>query len=897
MHAILHSANAQAKLKVGRSNDQHEQEADRVADQVMQPSEPAQSKGATSQVTSAISSPIQSLQGGGRPLSGGERRFFEPRFGADFSNVRLHNDGQADDLAHSVSARAFALGRNVVFGAGEYSPNSFSGRKLLAHELAHVVQQSRGGSAASESVQCKKRRKAKAVWYQDAINEDATVRKQMVPIHSAAMVRLVLDLAKAIDKGSRADITAKLSKLIAGNAGKLPLMHPSDRLVEQMHSRLLVLEMAPDAKRLRRWHVNVNMVRWERPKSGRQEFTTEDWLFDNALETIEAAIKPSDPASSLRALKGAVVTIGEMRDEAVGLNPKKLKEDRKARGEFSASAGDMAWVMWGKTISVYQENLIASIKRGFEIAMVAWQAVLQHAMADLEKRRGVKWLDALDTQGKALNAIVFPKNIKHHIGGMKVESTRSEFGSSKGKHLDRFLEGKAAKRRSVGISFYDREFGGDLAEEKKVSFWRALTVRRQQLDLLRRLYGFEKKGTQVTAESKENKAAIKTGLRGRMRLHNNDDWRRFAIEKFKAAKVRLGDNAGALRSVIRLLEQYLAAFTSHSPQNIDDFGSNYLSKSFPRDLTGRLIHDCGVYALRVAYILSLVRRQLNLRFRFVALPLHVGLIITGPGMPLWVLHNNSFREFTASQLAMAKKKWRETKPEGGKRKAVPLDEPQFVGEIAARFFVPGTDTPFKLLDVPPPPTSGSRHKRELWRFYTGKATKTELFDKSISKPGHANYQFDLRYLEILKLTRDWHNRYFVPFWNVKAQALWDKHSKAILPAHAALQKNPSDTELQKAYDKVVNPFAKALEAALQEVMSKRNSFIHKQVSTSVALGKRAKEKPSLLTKGTKIQPSERFGTGHWASDVILDYTLDLRRRPASIAPPFIGPGNKVWPLD
>jgi len=101
------------------------------------------------EVTPAISSRIQSLQGGGRPLLGSERCFFEPRFEADFSNVRVHNDMMAASVARSINARAFTLGHNVVFGAGEYSSDALDGRKLFAHELTHVVQQrASGGSGA-----------------------------------------------------------------------------------------------------------------------------------------------------------------------------------------------------------------------------------------------------------------------------------------------------------------------------------------------------------------------------------------------------------------------------------------------------------------------------------------------------------------------------------------------------------------------------------------------------------------------------------------------------------------------------------------------------------------------------------------------------------------------------
>jgi hypothetical protein len=65
----------------------------------------------------------------------------EPRFGADLSAVRIHTDAHAHELARSVNARAFTVGRNVVFGAGHYATHTDSGRRLLAHELTHTLQQ------------------------------------------------------------------------------------------------------------------------------------------------------------------------------------------------------------------------------------------------------------------------------------------------------------------------------------------------------------------------------------------------------------------------------------------------------------------------------------------------------------------------------------------------------------------------------------------------------------------------------------------------------------------------------------------------------------------------------------------------------------------------------------
>jgi hypothetical protein len=139
------------KLKVNALGDQYEQEADRIASQVLRQKRPEneeektfQSKACSHQSPNPSSKPkklIAALQGGGQPLPQSEQAFFEPRFGADFSRIRVHADRQAAETARAVNARAFTLGQDIVFGAGEYKPTASGGRKLLAHELAHVVQQ------------------------------------------------------------------------------------------------------------------------------------------------------------------------------------------------------------------------------------------------------------------------------------------------------------------------------------------------------------------------------------------------------------------------------------------------------------------------------------------------------------------------------------------------------------------------------------------------------------------------------------------------------------------------------------------------------------------------------------------------------------------------------------
>ena len=145
--------NLQPKLKIGAPDDKYEREADRVADRIMrQPlsekeeEETVQAKAVPGQETgSSIAIPDGFLAGGGRLLPPSTKHFLESRLGHDFSHVRIHDGAPAAEAAQSINARAFTLGRDVVFNKGEYSPDSERGKRLLAHELTHVMQQAGGG--------------------------------------------------------------------------------------------------------------------------------------------------------------------------------------------------------------------------------------------------------------------------------------------------------------------------------------------------------------------------------------------------------------------------------------------------------------------------------------------------------------------------------------------------------------------------------------------------------------------------------------------------------------------------------------------------------------------------------------------------------------------------------
>lgn len=162
--SAMHAPALQTKRRVGRADDAYEREADSVADRVMRMPEPGvqrkcsaceeeetlQRKEAGTASGNVSAPPVVGdvLSGAGRPLDGPVRSFMESRFGHDFSNVRVHTDGKAAESARSVNARAYTVGRDVVFGAGSYRPASSEGKRLIAHELTHVLQQKHTASSA-----------------------------------------------------------------------------------------------------------------------------------------------------------------------------------------------------------------------------------------------------------------------------------------------------------------------------------------------------------------------------------------------------------------------------------------------------------------------------------------------------------------------------------------------------------------------------------------------------------------------------------------------------------------------------------------------------------------------------------------------------------------------------
>ena len=143
-----HNQGDKAKELLQRQPLEEEEDIEEILKELEEEEEPEEllqtkeAPGRTPELPPGAESRIQGLRGGGHRLPVSVRAYFEPRFGYDFSQVRVHTDRHAHASAGAVGARAFTVGKNIVFGAGKYAPTAEAGRRLLAHELTHVVQQS-----------------------------------------------------------------------------------------------------------------------------------------------------------------------------------------------------------------------------------------------------------------------------------------------------------------------------------------------------------------------------------------------------------------------------------------------------------------------------------------------------------------------------------------------------------------------------------------------------------------------------------------------------------------------------------------------------------------------------------------------------------------------------------
>lgn len=936
----------QPKLSVSEPRDPYEQEADRVADRVMRSApaataaapatsphvhvlkpggdlsvsraqrDGAGSDGEIPKRTEEAGGPESSstaptivraaLNTPGQPLDQTTRAFFESRFQHDFNGVRIHADEGAGRAAKTMNALAFTSGSDIAFGNNQYQPGRDHGKRLLAHELTHVVQQ-RGGHPTIQRQPAPSPPAKPAKFYQSAIdklaNERAIVAQQrqqgQIPLPSLALGGLaaLIPLCEAVENESSATIPGLLDAFIAADIG-FHLGTIDEDVMLELSSRMFKLGLESEAAKLRKhFDDNSRFSPWSNPGFSRREIE----FYRRTVQLAVTSADTSTPAKIGASINFMIRVFVPIRD-AVG------KIDREALARERAFGPGMV-LRPSLSTTEYYEALIKTVETLFGGIEGALQALMEVAAADLAAGRGAATLTlARDIVEKQLQPAIFPGDPKKDIAGLGLNISRQTISKGKGKISDVFLSDAAADKRSVPVNTYDPE--QEFVRELNLPLEALYRVRHKQIESMARIYGitellprekpFEGKG--IVSDAEENAETIKRMQGGQMRLQSDDDWRAFVLQKYQdmvhpqpgGTRLLKRPPDEALRAIMDLLFNYFQAFTIHARfTNIYDIGDNYLNKDFPRTLSGQVVHDCGVYALRTAYILSLVRNELKLRFRFVMLPAHVALVIDGDGLPTFIVQSDHYEEISAADMGDLRKQWEnfsekktEMDPATLEQKETVTtppgqrDETQFIGELTGSTFISGPlDMPFKVVDVPEAAGDPKTAQSKLWQFYQQNAT-TKVFGPASDQKTSSVHGFHNRYLALAESRRQMHNDVMLKFWNEQAPKAWAEFEKKL-----AGEGNRSTIPAPELLT-LLTSYSAAYSAALRPVDAREEAIQNDERRISSQM----REEPGLRRVGV------RLGYGPRAATMWTFYWQTHRNRIANYITEVGGYGARTVPV-
>jgi hypothetical protein len=798
----------------------------------------------------ATERPVQRLLGSrGKPLTN--------------TDVRIHTGHAAAASAQSMRARAYTYGRDIVFNRDEFDPTSVGGRALLAHELGHTARQS---TPASYRLAFQRQTGVPAKFFQEVEDAVINLQSRVGAVDDLQYMRNLLALSEAVDAQNQSE-AKRLTPLVvaASPASDVPVAR-SEEFVNELVARTFLMGLDAEAGTLRVFFRKLAALPGRRHPTD-TKFGPDKNLWNRLVaRTVELA-KFGDAADAAASIDSLLNTFRIICTEAKRIDFKEVEKDRKYNYSGGAYYND-------DTLGSYYSTLIAALRDLTVPIFHGVDTLMSVAISDLEADKGTSALTAAKT---VINAKVLPAyNLTlgdTNLLNLVVDATRSTFGQKEGKHLD-YFEGKDSKKRSVTINYFDKnQMVGSLAEKSNPVGY-IIQTRNREIAFLEQFY--------VAG----NRAAMGASP---LKLESVDDWRNFLHQKVLELQKAGKKNDEVLTTVIKFLSDYLETFTTSTPFNIEDVikqdSDNYNKRLLPRAITGQLIEDCGVYALRTVYMLSLVKFDLNLRIRFVFLPVHVGLIITGDNLPTLIAHNNKIYSIDAATLAKERTDWAAKDP------TKPTTDEQFLGEVAGSYFSPGVDMPFRIEEAPKIAKNDPREKEKLQKFYEV-STRTDVLADA---PSAGITQFHLEYLRLNKEAKTMHNDVVVPVWNNAARKVWEQHRDRLF------------AELKKAREGKANVYeaeAKAyvadLDAAFKPVADAATAAAKSRQDVSATLGAH----PSLTSPTAKRGFGSRVSftffwetqlADHKAAVLLLSDVTDPAK-PASITPPFSGPKGFLQPV-
>jgi uncharacterized protein DUF4157 len=847
---------------------------------------------------------LDNLSGDGAPATLAERAYFKPRFGSGASptwspsprlgqphqapgvldhvssrpierllasqgqplgssGVRVHTGSAAVASARSMRARAYTYGQDIVFDRGEFDPATRAGRALINHELSHAIRQS---SSSRRHLAFQKQPGTPDKFFKEV--EDAVIALQgrVGTVDDLRYLRDLLALSETVEAQNEAEVK-RLTALVVGAspASAVPVAR-SEEFVNELVTRTFLMGLDSEAARLRSFFRALAAVPSRRHPTD-TKFGPDKNLWQRlATRTIERA-KFGSAGEAATSIDSLLNTFRVISQEAKRIDFNEILKDRKRNYSAGAFYNDDTLDSYFSSLIGELRNLTVPIFHGVDAMMAA-------AIADLEADKGAA---SLGTVKAALNSKIQPA-YNFTIGDtnlldLTVDATRSTFGPREGKHFDYFNSSKSAEKRSVIINYFDKNQTIGLYEKTNPAGYIILS-RKKQIAFLEQFY--------VAA----NRSAMG---KSPLKLESVDDWRNFLHAKVLELQKIGKPNDEVLRIVIKFLSDYLEIFTTSTPFNIEDVirqdSENYNKRQLPHSITGQLIEDCGVYALRTVYMLSLVKFDLNLRIRFIYLPVHVGLIITGNDLPTLIAHNNKIYPIDDVTLAKERNDWAAKDP------TKPITDEQFIGEVAASYFTPGVDVPFRLEEAPVIAKNDPKEKEKLQKYYEGTLKKEVLADA----PKAGITQFHLEYLRLNDEAKKMHNGVVVPTWNNAAHKVWEQHREKLFAELAKARDGKPNT-----YNAVSKAYLADLDAAFKPVDAATAVIENSRQDVSAVLAGHPELTSATATRGYGSRVSFTF---FWqdqlaAHKAAVAQQTDVKdpAKPASITPPFSDPKGFLQPF-
>ncbi len=701
-------------------------------------------------------------------------------------------------------------------------------------------------------------------------------------------------LCEAVEAGDKPAVAWLTRQLVKLSGAEDPLHAISYELFHALMARIL----------LRGWFEEFDLlINWPQTRFGsRNKRVANNWdgiitIVKDQPQSLELLTGSNQEQEWQRALNGLD---GAMRHFA--------KVDLPAAAKMGARPEGPSF-----DERVLPEQLLETIEQFYRVMQMLFQQLLELALAKLERDNndvaGLRKLQDLQLPlwkllttkdipkdfkaGKALDELKMQNDRRTIILNKKIRVTEFRYGRGRAK-LHRFLDAfPPFNARSVIFNSLDRD-DTDQPDVRGERIGSIQVSRDRQLAYFLVAYGH-------TWDAKERpspanlfrRSLIKARHGGRLRLVENDELIAFLYSFFAetlaeftrqattaADKSKAGVNAW--RETVETASVYFGQMTTHSRLNLTEGPPNYLTHMFPRNLIGRLLHDCGVHAVRSAYVLLSLLNRINgshaelaggINARWVRLPLHVGMLIQTGNFGVVVQHNDYSSVTDNDGLKTTMTAWEQPPHE-----ADPPDASdamlKFQEDLTANGFSSDLDMPISsvaILAVGEPVTTHT-----IWNSYEKKVVPSQLFTRLVGASNAPQYQFDVRYLRLSELEREWYNEHVLRFWNNECLAIWENWARVLTSTKI------SDAE----YEKQKQAYMKALNTALDRV---EDSYEKQILPKKEELSKALRDDNKLLLPGVRIVTAARLATVLPAVEKVVDHLNEISQPNFRLKPNFVPP--------